>query len=183
MEVGRFHGHLLADSVRWRTLTLMKSDRPPLTPRSRLPNGTNRDDDAINRNVDFILKSFNDGKDVEHWHFPRLQELDIQDRDVQTALNWSSPSLCSLRCTRYLPIPSTTFSSVTSFHSFTLPVLRVGHGTARALGFDAQHLSLGIGVEIFETDAGNLYTVAASTIGMPLRYVILSSSSWICATW
>ncbi len=86
---------------------------------------TSSNDEGLTENnevwqVEYIFE-FLQRDDV--FQLPQLEELNIQCGDLDCynsliSLSWRSPNLRSLQCTRYLPSPSTSFSSLSAF-SFT----------------------------------------------------------------
>lgn len=88
---------------RWRTLSVTKF----------VPSGLDEGEGMMAPDVEYVLKSLHHGVQLS-----RLQELYIQGGDSKPSrfpLSWASPNLRLLRCARYLPLPSTTFSSVSTF--------------------------------------------------------------------
>ncbi len=98
--------HCQPTTSRWKTLTL-------ISPRS----WGFHDERLFDKEMEFAMKLLHreDGA-----LFPQLEELNICRKGVnsfqsQFALSWTSPNLRSLRCSNYLPLPSSVFSSVSTF--------------------------------------------------------------------
>ncbi len=89
---------------RWKTLTIT----------GFIPSGWDDGEGMVAPDVELVLKSLHRGVRLS-----RLQELHIEGGHSKPSafpLSWASPNLQLLQCAHYLPMPSSVFSSVSTFY-------------------------------------------------------------------